>query len=180
MIVEIDDGEYVLTIRLLEGAPVEKLTGALLAQNPRATVKVAPLRGVGTGAKSAPVRHWTGAPRYLPPASGATSGTGAKPTKIEYYRSEIKLLTAEKTELAPAFDAHGSALKSARSALHASHAKHSMACEPEIIAQRIAMHDRIVQASEKWGKQVGRYKEVKGLIETLTKEVERLRAKEQK
>lgn len=157
-----------------KGAPVTYSTGAILAQEV-APVEPGPPKGTGAGAKGAPVRRDTGAPVAQVPSGGPVSARPAD--RIEYYRNEVKALAAEKAELAPMFDAHEEALKSARSALEASHKGTPSIADPAIQAQRIKIHDKILHASIDWGRQARRYREVTAMISLLTTEIDRLLTK---
>lgn len=156
-------------------APVEIITGAPLAQT-GAPVAHGPPKGTGTGATSAPVRRVTGAPVAQVPLGGPVSS--ARKPRVEYLRDEVKSLATEKALLAPQFDAHEAALKSARQSLKDSHNRSPAIAGPEVTAQRMVYHDAILSASIQWGMEARRYREITALISTLTTEIDRIQAKE--
>lgn len=185
------DGDFTFVLALPDDAPLEKLSGATLAQ--MTPLPSAPVR-YSTGARLAHPKRasersvtspllrggLTGAvaqrdPIAAPPAKFSGARARSNPAeKIEYYRDEIKGLTAEKIGLAPIFDAHQALLKSTREHLQASHQQYPASCPVEVRDHRLSLHDRILDSSIERGRESRRYRDVDAMINTLSNELRRL------
>lgn len=155
-------------------APVPKSTGALLAQGGAPVTPGLP-KGTGTGADAAPVRRMTGAPLAPVPLGGPVSS--APEHRLEFYRNEVKALTAERLTLAPDFDMHEDVVRNSRAALVASFRSHEVFATEDVKAHRDKHYARLLDAGVKWGRQTIRYKQVKAMIENLTREIDAIVAR---
>jgi len=187
--VSADQFSVALSIDCVPGAPLNSDFGAELASfgfrngakwrnngaNSCAISQISPpLRGgLESGANATAPTLTLAQPSSPAPAGKGRSRTDPK-LKVEYYRGEIKTLTALKVKLAPIHDAHKGTLDACRTALQASHANHPVLASPEVTKTRLKLHDQIVESSAARGNDFRRYKEVSSMIDMLSREIERL------
>lgn len=157
-------------------APLQNECGASVAQTAAPHDEVPPKGGRASGA-SAPLLPLTRRSPARP--SPSREGTGRKQSaaeRIEYYRSEVRLLTAEKVKLTPAHDSHHAMVKSARDALTASFKSHPdpVVMPEDIRTYRQSQYAKLVEAGERWGRHFKQFKHVRGLITVMTAEADRL------
>jgi hypothetical protein len=125
------------------------------------------LKGNGAGAK---VRH-------TPAPSGAAVAhryPNRVSDKLVQARQAVREAASLRAELQPHADAHSSAIRAARERLQAHHDKFGMLCHPDEIKRRLAIHDDILAASIRWGKQAREYRELNTIINQLTRQIEQL------
>lgn len=140
-------------------------SGAQVAQK-SAPPQPGALKGSGAGANL----------RHTPAPSGAAVAhhyPDRAPVRVAQIRGSLVEASARRAQLQPDADAHASALKSARERLADLHDGRSMliGIEREMC---IAMHDEILAASIRWGKQAREYREINSIIDRLRRELEDL------
>lgn len=125
------------------------------------------LKGNGAGAK---LRH-TPAPGGAAVAHRSPNGVSDKLAQI---RQSVREAATRRAELQPHADAHSSAIRAARERLQDHHKVFGMMCHPDEIKRRLAIHDDILNASIRWGKQARQYRELNTIIDQLTRQIEQL------
>lgn len=140
-------------------------SGATVAQK-SAPPQPGALKGSGAGAK---LRH-TLAPNG---AAVAHHNPDRAPDRVAQVRDSLRDASLKRAQLQPDADAHAAALLDARDKLRALHDGRGrlIGIERE---RCFALHDAILTASTKWGKQAREYREINGIIDRLRRELETL------
>lgn len=152
-------------------APQQKkpvCSGALVAQK-SAPLHPGALKGSGAGAKL----------RHTPAPSGAAVAhhyPPRAPDRVAQVRESLREASLRRAELQPSADAHSAALASARDRLRKLHGGRGRLVGIER-DRCLALHDEILAASTRWGRQAREYREINSIIDRLRRELEDLTAR---
>lgn len=124
----------------------------------------------GAGANVRQSRATVGA-RPAHPFSHRGAPNGARRKELQAALIE---LSAIRDELQPAMDCYNAATANARNDLAEHQERFGHKPDADEKANRIAMHDRITQACERWGKQAVAWREANRMAKAYAKELKQL------
>jgi hypothetical protein len=154
-------------------APQQIGSGAPVAQVAQKTFSEGDLRhcAIGGSATALTRKGAVSGAACHPSARGGATGRGNQANRIEAVKASLREASLRRSEVQPGADAHSAALKGARERLQSFHEQHRTFPGDAERKQCLAIHDDILAASIKWGRQAREYRELNSVIERMTKEL---------
>lgn len=152
-------------------APLTKTSGARVAQE-GAPLTAGPPKGSGGGASVRHCARLRGAAVPQPPSRVGPKTTGAK---IQNIIDELKSIAAQRAKLSPSVEAHRAIIGNARERLRVLHEDPHIGDIDAGRAAVLALHNKILGASETYGRDVCADRRLAPIAADLTRELEKLR-----